>query len=449
MGFRNYNLGLFFFLSAVIILSFIAGWSFHSGFIHLFIIVLLLISIIGILLFRYINSTNREVLFFFKALENEDTSIQYKSKKRNRIIDELHEHLNSLNVCFTNIKKENELQEQYFKKIIENISGGLMIISQTGYINHINRNALDLLNIPELTHVKALRRINNQLPYKLLNLKNREKLEIEIRNKMKAIKKVIGIQSSEMLLGGEKVKIITLHDLSAEMERKEIDDWIRLIRILSHEIMNSLAPITSISTTLKELWTEKSSVTDKFGTAIVHRTLKGLDAISEQSEGLTAFFESYRLLSRIPEPQIKEFDICHMFDKLQTLIEHDLKDSKVRAIFDCIDRDLSLKADEQMITNVLINLIRNAAQALESEEKGVIRVKAEKEKDTLTLSVKDNGPGIPDDIKKEIFMPFFTTRKKGSGVGLSYSRQVMNMHGGKIEFVSEPGGTEFRLVFNA
>ena len=247
----------------------------------------------------------------------------------------------------------------------------------------------------------------------------------------------------------EDLQVFTLNDLSAGMERKEIEDWIRLIRVMSHEIMNSLAPITSISTTLKEVWSERSPVSGSIEDteSRIRQTIKGMDAIAEQSEGLTTFFESYRVLSRIPDPVIREFKLCALLKKLETLVTSDEQHAGIRFSFQCEDPALKLMADEQMIHNVLLNLVKNASQAVKGVPDPAIQVSARQQGPQLTVDVTDNGHGIPDEIADEIFLPFFTTRKKGTGVGLSYSRQVMNMNGGRIEFHSVPGRTVFKLVF--
>ena len=192
-----------------------------------------------------------------------------------------------------------------------------------------------------------------------------------------------------------------------EMERKEIDDWIRLIRVMSHEIMNSLAPITSISTTLKEVWTEESEVHLDAPDPKIRQTLKGLDAIAEQSEGLTTFFESYRVLSRIPDPVKREFSVCGMFEKLETLVIHNQENEGISITITCEDPDLVLHADEQMIIQVMLNLIKNAAQALNGIDHPEIRISAIPVPDYgVKLSVTDNGPGISEEMREKIFFPF-------------------------------------------
>ena len=172
-----------------------------------------------------------------------------------------------------------------------------------------------------------------------------------------------------------------------------------------------------------------------------------MDAIAEQSEGLTTFFESYRVLSRIPDPVSKEFRVCTLLEKLEILVSSNEENAGIQFSFPCENPAMTLLADEQMIHNVLLNLVKNASQAVKKVKHPTITVSAIHHEAQVIIEVADNGHGIPAEIADEIFMPFFTTRQKGTGVGLSYSRQVMNINGGRIEYNSVPGHTVFRLVF--
>ncbi len=449
MVFRAHQIKLIALIAFLVISATLLGWALSSSRMHLAILMGIGILAAGLFLFQLLTRSNREILFFFKALENDDTSIRFPSSRRSQFIDELHLHLNRVNENFQELKLDNEKREQYFGRILEQLSSGLLVISKTGHINQINEEGLRLLNLSQLTHIKALSPLYPGLHKKMLDMKSLDRAEITMMDGETGLKRVLGLQLVEIRLGGEDVRIATLQDLSAGMERKEIDDWIRLIRVMSHEIMNSLAPITSISTTLKEVWAEHISKPEGSipTEATIQQTIKGLDAIAEQSDGLTSFFESYRVLSRIPDPVKKEFPVCGFFDKLETLVSHYSERSRPRISFECMNPDLLIEADEQMLTQVLLNLIKNAVQAVEGIEIAEIFVSALPEKNRIVLQVTDNGEGIPPEISDEIFMPFFTTRKKGTGVGLSYSRQVMAMNGGRIEFDSRPGRTQFRLIF--
>jgi len=426
-------------LLALLLISSAAGmgWALANSRFHLSIILLALVLILFLMLFRRLTKTSREILFFFKALKNDDSSISYSASRSSKLIDELSGYLNELNRNFREMKVDQELREQYFMRILENLSGGLLVLAKTGHVNHINQQALDLFELPRLTHIKALKEVDQKL-YGLI-----EGMKPGTKSKFG---KALGLQCTGINLRGEDLRIITLQDLSVEMEQKEIDEWIRLIRVMSHEIMNSLAPITSISTTLKELWDEEAMKEPDPGPKI-NQTLRGLEAISEQSEGLTTFFESYRVLSRIPDPVKKKFPVCSMFEKLETLVIHNEENSGIRFSFQCSDPSMELMADEQMITQVMLNLVKNAAQALEGAVDPLIEISTIRKETETLLTVTDNGPGIPEEIADEIFLPFFTTREKGTGVGLSYSRQVMNLNGGSIDFESRKGHTSFRLSF--
>ena len=448
MAFKRHSLILTALLFLLVGTSVGLGWCMFSTRLHLAILLGIAVILEVGVAYRLLTRTHREILFFFKALENEDTSIRYGSDHRNSIIDELHRYMDALNQGFRRIQFSSELREQYFSRILENLSSGLLVASKTGHIQHVNQEALRLLNLPNLTHLKALSEVNQSLYQKVQGMQTLEKVEITLQDRPGS-RKVLGIQMVEINLKGEDLQVYTLHDLSAGMERKEIEDWIRLIRVMSHEIMNSLAPITSISSTLKAVWSERinESGSDEDTEARIRQTVKGMDAIAEQSEGLTTFFESYRVLSRIPDPVKKEFGVCGLLEKLKILVTSDERNKGIRFVFHCGDPALKLLADEQMIHNVLLNLVKNASQAVEDVSDPVIEVSAGKDGPQPFIEVMDIGHGIPAEIADEIFMPFFTTRKKGTGVGLSYSRQVVNMNGGRIEFTSVPGHTLFRLVF--
>ncbi len=448
MAFKNHRTQQMAMQILLVLTSVGLGWALFSMRFHLAIVFALLICVAFTLVYQLLTLTHKEILFFFKALENDDTSIQFSSLDRSKIVEELHRYMDALNQGLKDLKIKSEIREQYFGRILENLSSGLLVASKTGYIKHVNPEALRLLNLPKLTHLKALIEVDKKLYQSVLALRSMDKVEVSLQEGP-GNKKILGFQLVEIHLNGEDLQVFTLDDLSVGMERKEIDDWIRLIRVMSHEIMNSLAPITSISTTLKEVWAERGSesVSDEDTEARIKQTIQGMDAIAEQSEGLTTFFESYRVLSRIPDPLPKEFLVCELLGKLETLVTQDDVNSGIEFSFHCEDQSMKLLADEQMIQNVLINLVKNAVQALEGGKDPAIQVNALRQDPQIVMEVGDNGHGIPEEITEEIFMPFYTTRQKGTGVGLSYSRQVVNMNGGRIEFTSVPGHTVFRLLF--
>ena len=344
MAYRSYKTDQIILIMLLVICAAMLGWALSRERIHLAILLGIGIFVAASILYWRMNRINREVLFFFRALENDDTSLRYSTDHRNWLIDELHRHLNRVNEIFQNMQLNNALSEQYFSKVLEHISSGLLVISPTGHVDQVNQEALRLLNLQQLTHIKALSQTHPDLSSRIGAMKSLDKSEVTLVDPETGLKKALGLQMVKITLKGEELSLLTLQDLSAGLERKEIDDWIRLIRVMSHEIMNSLAPITSISTTLKEVWVDQDS--SGSGTVVpestVQQTLKGLDAIADQSEGLTTFFESYRVLSRIPDPVKKEFKVNSFFEKLETLVDHYREDKKLILSFRCDHPDLCL-----------------------------------------------------------------------------------------------------------
>jgi len=448
MAFKHHRIQQIAMLVLLVICSVGLGWALTSHRFHLVIVFAVIIVATSILVYQLLTLTHKEMLFFFKALKNDDTSIKFNSEQRSKIVEELHRYMDALNQGLKDMRIKSELREQYFSRILENLSSGLIVARKTGHIKHVNPEALRLLNLPQLTHLKALKEVDKKLYQLILSMRSLEQVEAIVQDGPGS-RKVLGVQMVEISLKGEDLQVYTMDDMSAGMERKEIDDWIRLIRVMSHEIMNSLAPITSISTTLKELWAqpEREIASEKEKEARIRQTVKGLDAIAEQSEGLTTFFESYRVLSRIPDPVLKELKVCELLEKLETLVTSDELNTGIIFSFHCEDMGMTLLADEQMIQNVLLNLVKNAVQAVGEVQLPSIHISARFHDPQLVIEIADNGHGIPEDIAEEIFMPFFTTREQGTGVGLSYSRQVVNMNKGRIEFESLPGRTVFRLIF--
>jgi len=231
------------------------------------------------------------------------------------------------------------------------------------------------------------------------------------------------------------------------MDTKELESWIKLIRVLTHEIMNTVAPITSLSQTILGYF--KNLEGNPPSEKIIVNSIKGLEVINERGTGLIGFVDTYRKLTRIPPPEKKTVKVGQLIESIITLIKYEPLNEKVKIDWELLPADLEISADKKQISQVMINLIKNSMEALKNTEEGTIRIKGEyNENGRAQITVTDNGPGIPDDIMDKIFVPFFTTKESGSGIGLSLSRQIMLLHGGRLKAVSKPGvQTEFVLEF--
>ncbi len=396
-------------------------------------------------LVSFLNKSNRQINFFIQAIKNDDTTLRFPIKTGNSIISDLHQSLNELNVILQQTKVRSQIKERYFSEILQNIGTGVMVYNEKGFVTEVNTAALDLFGLQNLTHLSQIDRVDPRFRGELTDLTNLQKQVITLRKANEQVQ--IITRCSVINLKDENVKLITLQDIRGELERKELDSWVKLIRVLSHEIMNSLAPVTSIAQSLQSIWNEKIENTPAFSDdEAVDSTIKGLEVIGERGKGLIRFVQSYRMLTKVPVPQLAPVGMKNLFDRLSILVSPLKTEFNVAIRFHYHEPDFQLMVDEQMLVQVVINLVKNAAEALTETTDPTIEILCKQLSNSETeITVSDNGPGIPDDIIEEIFVPFFTTKATGTGIGLSYSRQIMRAHGGSISCSSQPGKTVFKL----
>nr|MDA3927998.1 ATP-binding protein [Prolixibacteraceae bacterium] len=370
-------------------------------------------------------------------------TLRFSSKTGNAIINELHESLNELNVILQEAKVQSQIKERYFGEILKNIATGVIVVTEKGFVTDVNSTALDLLGLKTLTHLSQLSRIGSDFKKEIAELKSAEKKMLNLQKKNEKIQVVT--RCSVIRLKNEDVRIITLQDIRGELERKEIDSWVKLIRVLSHEIMNSLAPVTSIAQSLKGIWKERIKIDQAFSKdSDVESTIGGLDVIGERGEALIRFVQSYRILTRVPHPNLALVKIQSLVESLNILVSPFNEAENIDIKIHCPKCDFLMNVDLQMLIQVIINLVKNSTEAISNQKDGKVDVFFyQKENEKVHIEIADNGPGIPDYIKDEIFVPFFTTKESGTGVGLSYSRQVIRAMGGTITCETEVGKTMF------
>ncbi|MBU8893693.1 MAG: HAMP domain-containing histidine kinase, partial [Bacteroidales bacterium] len=264
-------------------------------------------------------------------------------------------------------------------------------------------------------------------------------------------KQKLSVSCALLNLKGTKIKLISFQDIDKHLYKNEIESWGKLIRILNHEIMNSITPITSLSKTMKKYFVDGQAVKNRKNITpqTINRTVEGLDIIEERGSGLISFVNSYRKLSSLPEPKRTEFEVSKLLNQVKDLFIDKIENLNIDFKIELNPDDIILFADKDQITQVLINIVRNSFDAIQEKDKGEIRINATKNKSEIALSITDNGKGIPADILNDIFIPFYTTKDSGSGIGLSLSKQIMELHDGTISVNSIPNeSTEFILAFN-
>jgi nitrogen fixation/metabolism regulation signal transduction histidine kinase len=413
---------------------------FNLSSVRLSVLCSLIIIILTVNLIFFLNKTNRNIRFFFDSVRNDDSTLSFSIDNKSGNLKELHRSMNNVNQQIQNLKIENRQQEQFFHKILELLATAIITYDAKGFIHHANTAAKTLLSAETLTHINQLERIDPKLHLILSNLKPNEKHLVAINTRIGEINLLLKSTSSGS--GDDGLIILSIQDIKKELDEKELDAWMKLIRVLMHEIMNSITPIISLSESLQKIyWKDEQPVTaGEVSSSNIDITLRGLEAIREQGKGLMHFVESFRSLSSIPKPEMKIFSIYQLFRRVEILIESVTKGQGTTIKFNILHPDINIHADENLISQVLINLIKNAIEANEHNPSCQICISAGRSNDdSPVICVTDNGPGIKAENVENIFVPFFTTRVSGSGIGLSVSRQIMGMHGGSLTVRSVPG----------
>lgn len=383
---------------------------------------------------RFYRLHTKQLLFMIDALENNDNTFHFPEEGCTPEGKEINRALNRVGHILYNVKAETAQQEKYYELILDFVSTGLLVLNDNGAVYQKNKEALHLLGLNVFTHVRQLSKVDAKLMEKIENCRPGDKLQISYHNERETVN--LSIRVSEINVRKEHLRILALNDINTELDEKEIDSWIRLTRVLTHEIMNSVTPITSLSDTLLSMAEGKDE-------EISH----GLRTISATGKGLLSFVESYRQFTRIPTPEPSLFYVKTFIERMIELARHQNPCGNICFHTEVVPADLIVYADENHISQVVINLLKNAIQAIGNQPDGRIELKAYcNDLEEILIEIKNNGPEIPPEIAEHIFIPFFTTKEGGSGIGLSISRQIMRLSGGSLTLLRDKE-TTFILKF--
>lgn len=331
---------------------------------------------------------------------------------------------------------------------MESVSTGIIITDEEGYVRNVNHSATELLGLSSLSHLNQLRNVDESFPALFLHLKPGEVQLLKIANEREETE--VSLHLTKIVISGMSLRIITLNNIGSELEAKEMESWIRLIRVMTHEIMNSIAPITSLSESL--LFSFRSRATEMAGNSLYLNTVDALETINATTKGLLNFVESYRQFTRIPQPQIVPLDTKQLLGKVIHLCSPKMREAGVEAKVIQEGEIPVLYADENQVLQVLVNLVKNAVEAFGGEEGGAasgrkIELAIITSSRQTVIEVRNNGTPIPQEVLPHIFVPFFTTKETGSGIGLSLSRYIMRLHGGNLKHYVVREWTVFGMVF--
>ncbi len=412
----------------------------------IYLIALLVLESVAIM--KLSGMPDKSIGYFLESIRNGDLSVEFPVNIRNKRLRKIHESLNRINHLIRDTRAKQAVTEQFYLNLIQHSASGLIALDPCGEIRVMNDKAFDYLGLPPNLPADLVKTKNPSLFSAVSGVKGGQSVLEKIRtgNRMA----YLSIQATEIKLENGIHKLISIQDIRQELDEKEMDSWIRLIRILSHEILNSIAPITSLSDTLKRYFKMNDQLVriENLSSQVIKNTADGLETIEERGKGLLAFVNNFRKLTSLPEPEIRAIPLVPWMKNLYILIKDLLNENKVSLNIN-YEKDLEILAmDENLMSQVMLNLLYNAIDALKEKdfprtlEIGFARNSSMRP----FIRVTNNGSLIPEEIQEKIFMPFYTTKKTGSGIGLSLSRQIVRLHGGSLHVESGMESTSFIIT---
>lgn len=358
-----------------------------------------------------LDTFNRKIRLFFDAVQDNDNMIYFPEQHVNKEQEMLNRSLNRINDLLSQSQTEYQKQEHFYRSLLEEVPSGILAWNGSGKIIVANSAALSLLGCSQLT-------LHSQLESLLQN---------------KAIRQRLSTSQNQMKLQDETISLLSIKDIGDELSDKESESWSKLSHVLTHEIMNTIAPIISLSQTL-------SSYPD-----MNEKSVRGLRIIQNQSERLMEFTESFRHLSYMPRPEKRRFSLSTLLHNLEVLLQTDFEQSHIAFTLHCNPISIEVEGDKNQLSQVFLNLLKNSMQALEGRDDGEICIVVQ-QAEPLSIDITDNGNGIPAEIQEKIFIPFFTTKSEGTGIGLSLCKQIIRQHNGRLSIKeSQSGKTTFHI----
>ena len=450
MNFKNFRLNivgrvLLIVLSVVLLLSIIK----RSEFIISSSILGTLVIFQIVALVRYVERTNRKLTVFLESIRHSDFVSTFSDKGLGRSFDDLNTAFNEVINEFKKARAAKEEHYNYLQTVVQHVSIAIIVFRKDGKVDMLNNAFKRIFRLPNLRYIHELSKIDKNLSEMLQHIKAGDSSLVKVFNENELLQ--LSVHATEFRMRGEDFVLVSLQNIHSELEAKEMDSWQKLIRVLTHEIMNSITPIVSLSSTVKDLLIDEENtlLKEDIDKDDVESAQSALNTIERRSQGLLNFVQIYRNLTRIPKPNFRYFPLQELFDRVENLLMPKIQDRSIDCTCKVVPPGLMLTADPDLIEQVLINLVINSIHAVQDVKNPKIRIVATlSANNRISVSVADNGYGIkPDNIEK-IFVPFFTSKKEGSGIGLSLSREIMRLHKGSIAVRSKPEvETSFTLHF--
>jgi two-component system nitrogen regulation sensor histidine kinase NtrY len=401
-------------------------------------------------LIRYVDRTNRELAGFLESIRYSEFTRTFQINDRGSSFDELNAAFNDVMKDFQQVRSEREEHFHYLQSIVQSIDVSILAYQRDGTVEMINPAAKKLFQVNNLRNINLLRPLSEKLANTLLSINPGENKLVTVQDDEDILQ--LAIFATEFKVKDKVILLSTIKNIQNVLEEQETAAWQKLIRVLTHEIMNSIAPISSLSSTVETMvkpYTSGEKEMPDMDMGTIQEIQAALQTINKRSTGLMNFVETYRSLTKIPQPNFAVVNMHELIQNVHTLMKKEAEKKNIAFTSTMEPDTIEVQMDEQMIEQVLINLIKNSLQALGGSKKGMIQIRGfYNKRGRPTMQVIDNGQGILDDVIDKIFIPFFTTKRSGSGIGLSLSRQILRLHGGSITAKSIPyEETIFTMTF--
>ncbi|WP_462252194.1 sensor histidine kinase [Ekhidna sp.] len=402
-------------------------------------------------LYQFLEKSNREIVHFLESIHYDDFTNTYPEKKTGSSRDMLYHEFNEILKKFREIRADKEAQHQYLRTIVQHIGIGIITFDVDGEVQIMNNAAKKLLDIKMIKNINQIGRDHPNLQNSFTELKTGGRDLIKITKNDDEVQ--LAVYAIELSLLGKAFKLVSIQNIQSELEEKEMEAWQNLIRVLTHEIMNSVTPISSLAATVEtelDEFLKNGTKINEIPDDTIEDFYLSVKTIHNRSESLIKFVSDFRNMTRIKLPNLEPVEVEDMIKHVLMLLRPDSEQANI--VVNCsVKPALTVNIDREQIEQVIINVVKNAIQALaaaDKENKSLTITAMPTDGGGAYISVADNGTGIEEDALKKIFIPFFTTKKNGSGIGLSLSKQIMRKHGGNITAKSQIGeGTEFLLKF--
>ena len=403
-----------------------------------------------ILLLRFVERTNRKLTRFFESIRYADFSSSFSDPGLGKSFEDLSREFNQVIEVFRKYRTEKEEHFNYLQTVIQHVPIGIIVFRRDGKVEVYNQAMFKMLKIRNIRFISDLKKVKEEFPQTLLGLKAGDSTLFKVFTGDELLQ--LSMTATEFRMQGVELTLVSMQNISSELDEKEIESWQKMIRVLTHEIMNSITPITSLASTVHDMTVRLEDGKKKLN-EMDDEDIESIDSalttIQNRSQGLLNFVEVYRDLTRIPKPNFRYFRVQELLDRCNMLLKPRMEELQIDCSGKVFPPDLMITADPDLIDQVIINLMLNAIDAVKEVENPKISVYATiNSTNRVIIDFQDNGSGIKPDIMDKIFMPFFTSKKHGNGIGLSLSRQIMHLHKGSILVRSKPeDGTVFTLVF--